>query len=461
MLHSRKKKFYLHNTDKNNIVQLNFLANFASMKQMKCSLWQLRSKHINLILFTVPANGQNSDSVVLAYQNMSAPAGSEVVLQCYSQRIVWTQDRLNDRQRVAHWDWFSNDGVYKFDRVLDMFSAGEQRLYNIHDQGRIMMSPSAFSNGNFSLIIKDVRTNDQGIYSCNLHHHYCHLYETLKIQLNITKSARKVKKFWDGEKIVLVALLGTTVVLPCENYNSIWAGKHSEEEQQVVHWDRSPPGVWHDQADRLIDLYASGEQRSYGSHFIRKRMNISDTAFKDGDFSLTISNLQFSDEGLYSCDLHHHYCEIHERRIFRLFITEPIKKNFTYKTSSTSVEIPKVINVFIPEYSSHLLHQLGYVLATLLLLAILITIIALITRRQKKRGHQYNVKMSQPRTEVNVNDLVIDTTDLRPKQNEEIKLDYKNNILKEKFALSREKEELFSDIPPKNLDKDFEKKYWK
>ncbi|XP_069774773.1 matrix remodeling-associated protein 8-like isoform X2 [Narcine bancroftii] len=413
----------------------------------------------------VPANANNPESVVLAHQNMSAPAGSEVILQCYSQRIVWTQDRLKDRQWVAHWDWISISGEYKFSRVLDMFSAGEQRVYHKYDLGRIMMSPSAFSNGNFSLVIKDVRISDRGIYSCNLHHHYCHLYETVKIQLNITKSARKVKRFWDGEKAVVVALLGTTVILPCENHNPIWTERHSEEEQQVVHWDRSPPGVWHDQADRLIDLYASGEQRSYGPQFIRKRMNISETAFKDGDFSLTISNLRLSDEGLYSCDLHHHYCGIHERRIFRLFITEQIKMNITQKTASTVVEIPNLISVFISEYSSHFLHQLGYILATLLLLVIFITIIALITRRQKKRGLQYNVKMSQP-TEVNLNDFVIDTTDLRPKKNEEIKpdmcsIDCKNNILKEKFALSREKVELLREIPPKNLDRDLEKKYWK
>ncbi|XP_067826274.1 matrix remodeling-associated protein 8-like isoform X1 [Heptranchias perlo] len=415
----------------------------------------------------VPANARNPDSVVVEYRNMSAPAGSEVVLQCYSHRIVWTQDRLNDRQRVAHWDWFSINGEYKVERVLDMFSAGDQRVYNSYNQGRIMMSTSAFSNGNFSLVIKDVGTNDRGIYSCNLHHHYCHLYETIKIQLNITKSARKVRRFWDGEKAVMVALLGTTVVLPCENHNHIWTERHSEEEQQVVHWDRSPPGVWHDQADRLIDLYASGEQRSYGPQFIRKRMNISETAFDDGDFSLTISNLRFGDEGLYSCDLHHHYCGIHERRIFKLFITEPIKVNFTYKTPSTSVEVPRVINVFIPEHSSHFLHQLGYILATLLLLAILITIIALITHRQRKRGLQYNVKTSRPRTEDTLNDFVVDTTDLRPNKNEEIKLgtcdiaDYKNNILKEKAAMSREKVELLREIPPKNLDRDFEKKYWK
>ncbi|XP_072442504.1 matrix remodeling-associated protein 8-like isoform X7 [Chiloscyllium punctatum] len=356
----------------------------------------------------VPANAMNPDSVVVAYQNISAPTGSEVILQCYSQRIVWTQDRLNDRQRVAHWDWFSINGEYKVDRVLDMFSAGDQRLYNSYNQGRVLMSTSAFSTGNFSLVIKDVRINDRGIYSCNLHHHYCHLYETVKIQLNITRSAKKVRKLWDGEKTVIVALVGSTVVLPCENHNHIWTERHSEEEQQVVHWDRSPPGVWHDQADRLIDLYASGEQRSYGPQFIRKRMNISDTAFADGDFSLTISNLSLGDEGIYSCDLHHHYCGIHERRIFNLFITDPVKVNFTQKSC---------------------LH--------------------------------YNVKTSQPRTDVTLNDFVIDTTDLRLNKNDRMKPDYKNNILKEKAAMSQQKVELLRDIPPKNLDRDFEKQYWK
>lgn len=27
---------------------------------------------------------------------------------------------------------------------------------------------------------------DEGLYTCNLHHHYCHLYETLAIRLEIT-----------------------------------------------------------------------------------------------------------------------------------------------------------------------------------------------------------------------------------------------------------------------------------
>lgn len=36
--------------------------------------------------------------------------------------------------------------------------------------------------------IIDVTMNDRGLYSCNLHHLYCPLYETVRVQLNVTKS---------------------------------------------------------------------------------------------------------------------------------------------------------------------------------------------------------------------------------------------------------------------------------
>lgn len=27
---------------------------------------------------------------------------------------------------------------------------------------------------------------DEGVYTCNLHHHYCHLYESLAVRLEVT-----------------------------------------------------------------------------------------------------------------------------------------------------------------------------------------------------------------------------------------------------------------------------------
>ncbi|XP_074831633.1 matrix remodeling-associated protein 8 isoform X1 [Carettochelys insculpta] len=429
------------------------------------SLCRVNLHQSGLSLPTVPADASNPESVVVSVSNVSAVAGSQMVLTCKSYRMIWTQDRLFDRQRVVHWDLYSNqDGDYKAERLCDMYSAGEQRVYSSYNQGRITMPQNAFTDGNFSLVIQDVAESDQGTYSCNLHHHYCHLYETVKIQLGVTEEAREVKRYWDGEKAVIIALRASTVVLPCVNRNQIWTERHREEEQQVVHWDRQPPGVPHDRADRLIDLYASGERRAYGPLFIRQKMNITETAFALGDFSLRISALESADEGTYSCHLHHHYCGLHERRIFRVSVTEPEKEkkvvNLTYTNNVPAVDPnlargPNVINVIIPESRLHFFQQLGYILATLLLFLVLLVIVVLVTRRHRRRGYEYNVKKYEEK-DVNLKEFTVDTTELSQYKSEDIRLDYKNNILKEQAEQAK-------CFPAKiiDLDKDFRKEYCK
>lgn len=92
--------------------------------------------------------------MVVAGYNVSALAGSRVVLQCMSGRMVWTRDEVKDRQRVVHWDMYRAYPDYAMERVLDMFSAGDQRVYNSYNMGRVTLSPTAFRDGNFSLVIK-------------------------------------------------------------------------------------------------------------------------------------------------------------------------------------------------------------------------------------------------------------------------------------------------------------------
>lgn len=116
---------------------------------------------------------------------------------------------------------------------------------------------------------------------------------------------------------------GAPALLTCVNRGHMWTDRHVEEAQQVVHWDRQPPGVPHDRADRLLDLYASGERRAYGPLFLRDRVAVGADAFERGDFSLRIEPLEAADEGTYSCHLHHHYCGLHERRVFHLTVAEP------------------------------------------------------------------------------------------------------------------------------------------
>ena len=103
-----------------------------------------------------PAASAQSDStsVVVAGYNVSAPAGSKVVLQCVSGRMVWTRDSVRDRQRVVHWDLYRAEPDYAMERVVDMFSAGDQRIYNSYNLGRVGIIPTAFRDGNFSLVIK-------------------------------------------------------------------------------------------------------------------------------------------------------------------------------------------------------------------------------------------------------------------------------------------------------------------
>lgn len=338
-------------------------------------------------------------SSVVSESVVSWAAGAQATLRCQSPRMVWTQDRLHDRQRVVHWDLSGGPAGGPTRRLVDMYSAGEQRVYETRDRGRLLLPPSAFHDGNFSLLIRGtapwiragaqglrgarhsgrcgahasfspgcvaVEETDEGLYTCNLHHHYCHLYESLAVRLEVTDNrecasprgpapvltppcpprllswslpvlspplwgipdrpappARAAGAHWDGEKEVLVAERGAPALLTCVNRAHVWTDRHLEEAQQVVHWDRQPPGVPHDRADRLLDLYASGERRAYGPPFLRDRVAVAVDAFARGDFSLRIDPLEPADEGTYSCHLHHHYCGLHERRVFHLRVTEP------------------------------------------------------------------------------------------------------------------------------------------
>ena len=121
---------------------------------MHASLSLSRFLSLSLSLFLLVLAQSDSSSVVVAGYNVSAPTGSRVVLQCVSGRMVWTRDSLKDRQRVVHWDLYRPGPDYAMERVADMFSAGDQRIYNGHNQGRVSLSQSAFNDGNFSLVIR-------------------------------------------------------------------------------------------------------------------------------------------------------------------------------------------------------------------------------------------------------------------------------------------------------------------
>ncbi|XP_069320810.1 matrix remodeling-associated protein 8 isoform X4 [Eulemur rufifrons] len=312
------------------------------------------------------------------------------------------------------------------------------------------------------LLYAAVEETDEGLYTCNLHHHYCHLYESLALRLEVTDSPRAAGAYWDGEKEVLRVQRGAPALLTCVNRAHVWTDRHLEEAQQVVHWDRQPPGVPHDRADRLLDLYASGERRAYGPPFLRDRVAVETDAFARGDFSLRIDPLEPADEGTYSCHLHHHYCGLHERRVFHLRVTEPAAQppprdspgngsshGGAPRPDPTLARGRSVINVIVPEGHAHFFQHLGYVLAVLLLFILLLTT-ALLAARRRRRGYEYSDKKpGKPQgKDLNMVEFAVATGDQAPYRSEDIQLDFKNNILKERAGLAH------SPPPAKNIDLD-------
>uniref|UniRef100_A0A3B4AC71 Matrix remodeling-associated protein 8 n=1 Tax=Periophthalmus magnuspinnatus TaxID=409849 RepID=A0A3B4AC71_9GOBI len=283
--------------------------------------------------------------LVVEARNITLPAGARAVLSCRSPRLVWTRDNLRDRQRVVHWDLVRRSPEYSVERVLDMSPGARQRVYNSFNKDRVSIPETAFNDGNFSLIINNVVATDKGVYTCNLHHHYCQVHRNIQIQLNVTKTALLGRRE-DRVRRVFVVLLGSSVVLPCVNRRPLWREGAQESQQQVVHWDYQAPGVRPDRAERLVDLYASGERRDYGPLFSQNKMSLDEDAFTLGDFSLSISDLKTADIGLYSCHLHHHYCGIQERRIFRLTVGAPPPSN-PATSAPTTVQISKDIYVCV------------------------------------------------------------------------------------------------------------------
>uniref|UniRef100_H3D4S2 Matrix remodeling-associated protein 8 n=1 Tax=Tetraodon nigroviridis TaxID=99883 RepID=H3D4S2_TETNG len=379
--------------------------------------------------------------VVVEAKNITLPAGSTAVLPCHSPRMVWTRDRLKDRQRVVHWDLVRSSPEYSTERILDMSPGGRQRVYNSFNKGRISIPDSAFNDGNFSLVLNNVGAADKGVYTCNLHHHYCQIHQSIQIQLNVTKSARKERRYWDGEKTVFVVLLGSSVALPCVNRRPLWREGLLEDQQQVAHWDFQAPGVRPDKADRLVDLYASGERRDYGPLFGQK-MSVAEDAFTLGDFSLSISDVKPQHKGLYSCNLHHHYCGLQERRIFRLTVgpalpssppTAPrILQNDGPELKTGAEENPRVVTVILPDHRGYFVQHLGYFLATFLLLAFFVVALIVLIRRHKKRGMDYELRSYDRRAGVSEGETCLDCIELKTCNQEPLNSGYKNNLLKER-----------------------------
>ncbi|KAG7455335.1 hypothetical protein MATL_G00255530 [Megalops atlanticus] len=92
-------------------------------------------------------------------QAISVHAGEEVIMNC----IVDTHVPLNELQV----EWLKTDQ----DIMVLLFSEGESRPESQHEryQARAQFFPEEIQKGNFSLKLRDVKTEDKGEYMCSVH----------------------------------------------------------------------------------------------------------------------------------------------------------------------------------------------------------------------------------------------------------------------------------------------------
>lgn len=93
----------------------------------------------------------------------------------------------------------------------------------------------------------------------------------------------------EAKNITLPA--GSKAILPCHSPRMVWIRDRLKDRQRVVHWDlvRSSP---ENSVERVLDMSPGANQRVYNA-FNKGRVFIPDSAFSDGNFSLTINSETF------------------------------------------------------------------------------------------------------------------------------------------------------------------------
>uniref|UniRef100_A0A3Q2FJD4 Ig-like domain-containing protein n=1 Tax=Cyprinodon variegatus TaxID=28743 RepID=A0A3Q2FJD4_CYPVA len=137
---------------------------------------------------------------------------------------------------------------------------------------RVDLKDRNMEDGDVSVVLKDVGTEDKGTYECRV---AVKLYWMLVISgpLNITITAEP----------------GENVTLPCRTKNN--------QPAIIVEWIRDDLGE-----EEFVALYRDGRFDLDGQHSLyQNRVDLQDREMKDGDVSLVLKNVTTNDTGTYEC----------------------------------------------------------------------------------------------------------------------------------------------------------------
>ncbi|XDV11328.1 hypothetical protein PO909_000296, partial [Leuciscus waleckii] len=221
-------------------------------------------------------------NVVLKFwvTDKSVPLGSSVVLPCQvdksllqkSLKVEWRRTRRTDSETDS-------------ETLVHLYEDGESRPEKQHKDfhRRAHFSNKKIKDGNFSLRLKKLRAEDEGVYRCEVYRDEECVFSTnteLKLRFTVEPCLHTPVP------------LGSSVVLPC------YEQRPSRMEDLKVEWRKKD-------LEDPVHLYEDGESRSEKQQQdYQDRAHFFTEEIKHRNFSLCLDDLRAEDEGEYTCTVH-------------------------------------------------------------------------------------------------------------------------------------------------------------
>ncbi|XP_048066175.1 uncharacterized protein LOC125279969 [Megalobrama amblycephala] len=235
-------------------------------------------------------------------RSIFASVGEDVTLSC-------SVDSHITPEHIEEVSW------KKTDDILVLLYQNNETFPDSSDEryrDRVEFFTDEIPKGNFSLRLKSVRTEDKGVYMCQVFAGGLSANATVVLeQLGFSFSHIMVLIlciFGSGSAVLLCCLiyckspnkgmiqpfvpLGSSVILPC------FAKKHLLKENLKVEWRRTDTKA-------LVHLYQDGESRPEKQHKdYHDRVHFFTDEIQHGNFSLQLDSLSTVDDGEYTCKVY-------------------------------------------------------------------------------------------------------------------------------------------------------------
>ncbi|XP_052446440.1 V-set domain-containing T-cell activation inhibitor 1 isoform X2 [Carassius gibelio] len=222
--------------------------------------------------------------------------GGSVVLPCSSKKS----------QLTVNWRYGDRLIVYAIIKGQVSLEGQDPKF-----KSRTKSFTEEYLRGNFSIKLNDLQHTDAGEYQCYIIEES--KIETVELRIKVPL------------QVLFVGFVGDSVVLPCSS-------EQNTAEDITVHWR-------HNDSLKVFDIIKGKVSLQEQDSVYKNRTESFPQAFKTGNFSLKLNNLQYNDSGNYKCHI------TNELLIYSMELL--VKGEKDQGTQSRTEKIVALLSVFI------------------------------------------------------------------------------------------------------------------